>query len=159
MRPVPSRMRAGEWGILGGSLALAGSLGVPWALDGGRGWRALGGARWSVALTAGGGLLAAWLQATRRGPGAPVTATTLLLPVSTFNGLLVVSRLAGDRLGGSRPCAGAWLGLAGAFAVPAATYRSLRQDGIRPEDGPQEIEVVVLDETPARSSGSQRSGG
>jgi hypothetical protein len=144
MRLVAARLRAGEWGILAGSLALAASLASGHRRGGSGAAEPAPAPRASSALTCAGGLLAAGLQAGCRGPAAPVAATIMLLPVSSANGLLVLASFARGAFGDSRRGAGAWLGLAGALAVPAAAYRSLREDGIRPQDGPEEIELVAL---------------
>jgi hypothetical protein len=144
---VSARVRAPEWVIGGGSVALGLELFlVPW-YGSASGWSSLGPFAYLVALCVLGGLAVLWFQGSLRAPAIPVCATTLELLVSGLTLAALVVTLAtgppGSAAGGASR-AGAYGGLALCAAVALGTYRSLRCDGIRDADGPGEIERLSL---------------
>jgi hypothetical protein len=108
------------------------------------GWRALRRLRWALLAASLGGSAACLLQASRRAPAVPVAATVLVMVEGALTAPFLLRRVALAPPGcGLRPRLAAWAALACALAVPASAYWSLRRDGIRPEDGPPEIETVA----------------
>jgi hypothetical protein len=167
MRPLLSRVRAPEWAIGASALGLGLSLALEWygppdaSLDTGAGsalrgpgalaacgFDALPTLRWLVVASSLSGVGTWWLQATRRAPALPVCATVVTWTLSAINGALIAGRVAVGRPASAAPRAGAFVGLAFALALPAAAYRSMRRDGIRPEDGPERIETIALGAAP-----------
>jgi hypothetical protein len=83
-------------------------------------------------------------QASCRAPALPVTLTAMLNPLAGLTLLIVVIQMVFNRPGPSGFVsirAGAVVGLVGCVVLVAAAYQSLRTDGIREIDGPQEIET------------------
>lgn len=107
------------------------------------------------------GLAILWLSATRHSPALPVVITTLLLPVSFVQAVLVAIRVLVDRPSvhlvqagganviGARP--GAYIGLALSVLVFAGVYLSLRRDAVAPEDSPARIERLSVEDSSTQS--------
>jgi hypothetical protein len=155
-----SRLRRGEWIIGVASLVLIASTFLKWyglrsafvpaysTLGLGNGSRDA----WS-ALTVGGPLilitgvlgLAAWYaQGACRAPALPVCLTVMLWPVSLILSLYLINRVLISKPGATSAVSlkpGAIIGLLSAIAVFVGAYVSMRQDGIRTADGPQQIET------------------
>jgi hypothetical protein len=136
----PSRLRSGEWIAAGAAVALLVLLlAVRWY--GARtGWQALTVLRWFALVTIAAALALACLQATRRAPALPAVAsvavTVLALVAVVWLGVeVLVSPLAHRHVG-------AFLGLVAACVLLYGGYRSLREEGIAPADGPAEIPTV-----------------
>jgi hypothetical protein len=106
-------------------------------------------------------LVIVWLSATRSSPALPVTITTLLLPISFVQTILVAIRVLLDRPSvrlaqagganviGARP--GAYIGLGLSVLVFAGVYLSLRRDGVAAEDAPSEIERLSVEDSSTQS--------
>jgi heme/copper-type cytochrome/quinol oxidase subunit 3 len=162
VRLDPWRLRSGEWIIAISSVLLAISLLTTWyalsgplAQTGGLpdrvasfdGWHALTVTRWLIVLTSLCGFAVIALQLTRRAPALPVGFTIVLLALSFLTALAVTYRVVFHEPAAYGPITqrfGAFVGMFSALGVLAGAYRSLRQDGILPEDGPQEIETIHL---------------
>ncbi len=151
-----TRLRTAEW-LLGAASAalvidtfLAGWYDATGG-DGVNGWQALTVLRYLIVVCALAGLATWWAQATRRAPAIPVCLTVLTLFVSSILVLALIWRVLIDPPAsgpGSGVAAGAYLGLFLAALIANASYRSLRVDGIRPADGPKQIEKLRLDVRP-----------
>jgi hypothetical protein len=101
------------------------------------------------------------LTAARRSPALPVVITTLLLPVSFVQAILVAIRVLLDgpsvhlaQAGGAnvieaRP--GAYIGLALSVLVFAGVYLSLRRDGVAADDSPSVIEQLSAQDSPSEN--------
>lgn len=158
-----SRVRAGEWMIGAGSLVLlVSTFALPWyglrgvfvrtysqlgATSTVNGWNTLVVARWFIVATALLGLVAWAAQAARRAPAVPVVLTVSVVPLSLISCLFLIHRVIISEPGPAslislRP--GAVIALLSAITIFVGTYVSLREDGIRDEDGPGEIETVRL---------------
>jgi hypothetical protein len=90
------------------------------------------------------GLSVFFAQASCRGPAVPVSLTVLLNPAAGLATLVVVIQLIFNKPGPNGLVslrAGAAVGLVACIVLLIAAYRSLRTDGIRDIDGPQEIET------------------
>lgn len=162
------RLRAGEWLIGAGSLALLVDLfGVAWfaykpryhitALMLGQrvsanGWQTFEVVGPLTLLVCTAGIAVCWLAATRRSPALPVVVTTLLVPVSLVLVVVVAIRVLLDQpsvhllqAGGAnvleaRP--GAYAGLGLSVVISAGAYLSLRREGVAPEDSPAMFETL-----------------
>jgi hypothetical protein len=98
-------------------------------------------------------------------PAVPVVITTLLLPVSLVQSVLVAIKVVLDapsvhlvQAGGAnvietRP--GAYLGLVLSLGVFAGVYLSLRREGVGREDAPTRIELIGLPTDSAGTIGSR----
>lgn len=135
-----SRLRRGEWiaaAAAGALLVLM--LAVRWY--GARtGWQSLPVLRWFLLVTAVSALVLAYLQAARRAPAVPAVMSVVV----TVLALVALVWLAIDVLV-SPPAhrhVGAFLGLAAGCALLYGAYRSLREEGIAPADGPAEIPTL-----------------
>ena len=151
-----TRLRPAEWLLGAASAALLVDVFVPswYAMAGGHGvngWQALAVLRYLIVGCALVGLATWWVQATRRSPAIPVCLTVVTLFVSSILVLTLIWRVLIDPPTsgpGSGVDAGAYIGLFLAALVANASYRSLRVDGIRAADGPQQIERLSLDARP-----------
>jgi hypothetical protein len=156
-----SRLRRPEWIVgAGGVVLLASMFALSWfeetqeAGPGSRifiktsvsGWHGLGHLRWLVVIT----VLAAFglvlLQASRRAPALPIGAAIAVTIVAAVTVVWLLYRVLisapGDRQ------AGAFVGLISACAIVYGGYESMRKEGIAPQDQPQEIPTVPLEEKP-----------
>ena len=107
------------------------------------------------------GVAILWLSASRPSPALPVVITTLLLPVSFVQAVLVAIRVLLDRPSvhltqagganviGARP--GAYIGLALSVLVFAGVYLSLRRESVAAEDSPAAIERLSVEDSPTES--------
>ncbi len=158
-----TRLRTGEWVVGAGSLVLLAStflfkwyalsgplvptarfLGVPTSVNG---WHALTNLRWLILVTGLVGLAVFYFQATRRAPALPVSLTVIVTGLGLLTSLALVYRVVIDEPGGYSNINqrfGAFAGMFSAIVITIGGYRSLRTDGIAPEDAPQEIETVRL---------------
>lgn len=155
-----SRLRAGEWLSLVfalvvlallflpdwyGSGSAPGGAGAP-RLGGLTGWEAVCVLRWPVLVCALLGLLLAGAQASRRAPALPVSLAVLQVAVGGITALVLALRLALGHPGGPRPQqAGGWLTALALALLGGAGVLSLRQEGVREEDGPGHVETVRLE--------------
>jgi len=144
VRFVASRLRPAEWLIGAAALALAldASL-LPW-FGSENAWQALRFTRYVIAVAILGGLASWWLQGTRRSPAMPICATVTTLSLCTLALIALVWCVLIDTPGSGHVRAGAYVGLVFSAALTAATYRSVRLDGIRDADGPGEIERLAV---------------
>lgn len=172
-----SRIRWPEWLVaIGGLALLAVMLGLSWftitqasggtraitpaAAGGGtplhahlyltqysiNGWRGLVGAHWLLVVT----IIAAFallvMQATRRAPAVPVTISLLVMFLAGISTIWLLVRVAIDPPGGRD--AGGWVALICALFLTWSAYKSVRLEGIAPEDEPAEIPTIPLDDLP-----------
>jgi hypothetical protein len=138
----PARLRGGE--ILAGVAAtalLVLLLAVHW-YGHQTGWQVLSSARWAVLVTVAAAFGLVLTQITRRAPALPVTLTVIVTVLGLLTVVWLVYRVAISAPANER--VGAWLGLLSACLIVVGALRSMRQEGIRPEDGPQEIPLVTL---------------
>lgn len=138
----PARLRRGELlaGVAAAALLVL-LLAVHWY---GRqtGWQVLTSARWAALATVAAAFALVLTQLTLPAPALPVSLSVIV----TVLGLLTVVWLI-YRVAISAPAheqVGAWLGLLSACLIFAGAFLSMREEGIRPEDGPQEIPLVTL---------------
>ncbi|MDQ6605993.1 MAG: hypothetical protein M3Z06_05515 [Actinomycetota bacterium] len=159
-----SRLRPGEWIVGAGSLVLLAStfllnwyalsgplartaskfLGLSTSVNG---WHALSSLRWLIVLTGLAGLGVFYIQASRRAPALPVSSTMIVTVLGLLTSIALFYRVVIDEPGGYSDIQlrfGAFAGLLSAIAIVVGGYRSLREDGIAPADGPAEIETVKL---------------
>jgi hypothetical protein len=166
MSPRTTRLTLAEWVLgLGSVLLLADLFGSSWFAYSSRfralatmlgqspsanGWQTFGVLGPLTVIVCLAGIAILWLSAARQSPALPVVITTLLLPVSFVQAVLVAIRVLLDgpsvhlvQAGGAnvietRP--GAYIGLALSVLVFAGTYLSLRRDAVPAEDAPAAIE-------------------
>jgi hypothetical protein len=160
-----SRLRRGEIVAgMSGALMLVSLFALPWygitgplsptaALLGGttssKGWQALSDLRWLMLVTAVGALAVAYFQATRRAPAIPVALDVVVTVLGVLTVLCLIYRVLINVPGPDSLIdrkAGSYIGLASAVGILYGSYASLRQEGIRPEDGPGEIPTVSLND-------------
>ena len=100
------------------------------------------------------GLAVFFTQASCRAPALPVSLTVLLNPLAGLTTLIVVIQMVFNKPGQSGLVsirAGAVVGLVGCIVLLAAAYQSLRTEGIRDIDGPQEIETFRARQRPVNA--------
>jgi hypothetical protein len=169
-----SRVRHGEWiAGISGLLLLVFMFALRWYQTKGvsdptaallgfgvaplNGWDGLTTVRWLMLITGVLALALLWTQATRRAPAVPVTLSLFVMLLGGLTTLVLIYRVLINPPGGAliEQKAGPYLALAAAIGVAYGGYASLRQEGIAPSDGPQEIETVDLSgrETSAGSLG------
>jgi hypothetical protein len=164
------RVRWPEWVAALSALALLiALLGFSWftflRASGGRGpkyyvsysedgWNGLAHAHWLILVTILLALALLAFQATRPAPAVPVTLSLFLMFVAGLSALWLVVRVPFDPPGGRD--LGGWLALVSAAVLTWAAYRSVRMEGIAPEDAPREIPTV---EAPAIAAGAENSEG
>ncbi len=172
-----TRLTAPEWLLgVGSILLLIDLFGASWFAYGARyhafaamlgqsasanGWdtfNVLGPLTLIVALA---GIAIMLLTAARRSPALPVVITTLLLPISFVQAILIAIRVLLDgpsvhlvQAGGAnvidaRP--GAYVGVALSVVVFVGVYRSLRRDAVATEDSPAVIERLSAQDSPTES--------
>jgi hypothetical protein len=151
----PSRLRRGE--ILAGAgavLLLVFLFAGTWYRDGSHpprsrtGWQALTDLRWLIAVTILFGLALTITQVTRRAPAVPVALSVIVTVLGLITVLALIYRVLIDAPAHEQLVA--YLGLLSALVLAYGGGRSLRQEGIAPEDGPPEIPVI-------RPGGERRS--
>ena len=115
---IRSRLRAGEVTAgIGGAVVLA------W-----RGRRQFPVLGWLLATTGLGGVALTYFQATRRAPALPVALSVLVTVLGGGSAIGLLARLTvASRKDSLRP-PGAYVGLAGAMAIAAGGYASMRQE-------------------------------
>jgi hypothetical protein len=105
------------------------------------GWSSLPTLRWLILVASLSGLALAVLQATRRAPALPVTASVIATTLGALTTLALIIRIPTD---GASPLAGAFVGLVAAAGLTAGAFLSMRQeDGWRP-DAEHPIERISL---------------
>lgn len=142
----PARLRLGE--IVTGAAAaalLALMLAVDW-YGPNTGWQTLTSARWAVLVTVAAAFALVLTQASRRAPAVPVSLSVIVTVLALLTVLWLLYRVVFSPPVHER--VGAWLGLLSACLIFAGAWISMRQEGILPSDGPQEIAVVPLHGTP-----------
>jgi len=124
------RLRAGEWLAAAGGVALIVSLlALAWHGDA-SGFEAFAVIDVLLALIAVVAIALGVLQATQDGPGKPVAAGVLSVPLGFLGVLLVLYRLVDEPDAGSAQ-AGAFVGLAAAVAITAGGWLSIATERVR----------------------------
>jgi drug/metabolite transporter (DMT)-like permease len=157
MESEPPRLRRGE--ILAGVSALALMVflfALNWLTVRGHkrhGWEAIPVLRWVLLVTALIALTLTFTQATRPGPGLPVSLSVIVTVLGALSTLLLIIRLLTTS---AAVCAGAVLSLLAVIGITVGGFDSLRREqGWRP--GPDHpIETVPL--SSSGGSESSRSG-
>lgn len=104
------------------------------------GWRGLAHAHWLLVATIAVALALLVLQATRRAPSMPVTIAVFVTLLGGVSTIWLIVRVVIDPPGGRD--LGGWLGLICAIALTWSGYKSLRTEGIAPEDEPRDIPTL-----------------
>jgi hypothetical protein len=158
-----SRLRHGEMVAgISGALLLASLFAVTWygttgpisptaallgATTSSDGWHALSDLRWLMLVSAVAALALAYFQATRRAPAIPVSLSVIVTVLGVLTVLFLIYRVLINVPGPDSLIdrkAGSYIGLVCAIGIMYGGYASMRQEGIRPEDGPGEIPTVGL---------------
>jgi hypothetical protein len=159
-----SRIRRPEWIIgAGGLLLLIAMVLMPWftltlsshppgpialipeQVDG---WHGLKIGHWFLLAAVLAALATLFFQAQRRAPALPVTLSWLASVLGGVGVVWLIVRVLIAPPGGRG--IGGWIGLLGAAAIAYGGYKSLRLEGIAPEDGPAEIPKIDLAGAAAR---------
>lgn len=143
----PSRLRRGEiLAGIGAVLLLVFLFAGTWYRNGSHppraqtGWQALTDLRWLIAVTIAFALALTITQITRRAPAVPVALSVIVTVLGLITVLALVYRVLIDAPAHEQVLA--YLGLLSALVLAYGGYRSLRQEGIAPEDGPPDIPVI-----------------
>lgn len=149
MSLAPSRLRAPEWLAAAGAVVMLVALFVldwygptPGAPSTRAGWDGATHLHWLLLIAILVGLALAITQATCRGPALPASLSVISSVITFITLLWLLYRVVIDMPAHQE--AGAWIELLGALALFVGSYWSIRLEGIRPQDGPQEIPVVTL---------------
>lgn len=110
------------------------------------GWHSLSDLRWLMLVTGLAALALVYFQATHRPPAIPVCLSVIVTVLGLITVLCLIYRVlinvpGPDSLIDRR--AGSYIGLACAIGILYGGYASMRQEGIRPGDGPGEIPTVT----------------
>jgi hypothetical protein len=114
------------------------------------GWHGLAHAHWLLLVTVLAALGLVLFQAARPAPPVPVTFSLLVMLLGGLSTLWLIIRVLLDPPGGRD--FGGWLGLFSAAVLTWAGYMSVRIEGIAPQDTPQDIPTIGLDELASQNS-------
>src|SRR5437763_3007781 len=162
MSLVPARLRAGEWlAALGAILMIVALFGLHWygptpdAPSTRSGWSGATHLHWLLLVAILVGLALAISQAACRAPAIPATLSVVSSGIAFLALLWLLFRVVLDAPPHQE--AGAWIELIAALLLFVGSYWSMRQEGIRPQDGPGEIPVLTLPPSPPSTSASASS--
>jgi prepilin signal peptidase PulO-like enzyme (type II secretory pathway) len=125
------RLRPGELVALMGAICVIVSLALPWYEDPeGKlsAWSTFGPAVVLLMLGAAAGLLLALATVTERTTALPVAAAVWSTLFGLLAGIAAIVRVLERPQHATAPCAGAWLALAGALAILAGSWLSMRDE-------------------------------
>jgi hypothetical protein len=133
------------WYGLNSSVAsVAQRLGVSTSRNG---WESLTTLRWLIVITSLAALALVYLQGTRRAPALPVTFSLIVTVLSAIMALALIYRVLINVPGSNDVVdrqAGAFIALVAGILVAYGGFRSLRQEGVAPQDERTEIPTVKL---------------
>lgn len=110
------------------------------------GWRGLTHAHWLIVATIVVAFALLIAQATRRAPAVPATLSVFVTLLALASTIWLFVRVVVDPPGGRDM--GGWLALICALVLTWSGWKSLRTEGIAPEDAPSDIPVVHLADLP-----------
>jgi hypothetical protein len=135
------------WYAYKGDLApLAARLGVSTSRDA---WNSLSTTRWLLLLTILAALALVYLQGTRRSPALPATFSLFVWLLGGLTALALIYRVLINVPGPNDVVSrdvGGYIGLLASIVIAGAGYRSLRKEGIAPQDAPKDIPTVHFDQ-------------
>ena len=134
------------YGYKGDLAPLAARLGVSTSQNA---WHSLSATRWLLLLTIVAALALVYLQGTRRSPALPATFSLFVWLLGGLTSLVLVYRVLINMPGPNNVVtrdAGAYIGLLASIVIAFAGYRSLRAEGIAPQDAPKEIPTIHFDQ-------------
>ncbi len=130
------------YGLTGTIAPVAARLGVSTSVNG---WDSLTSIRWLMLVTILSALALVYLQATRHSPALPSTFSLIVMLLGGLTALALIYRVLISVPGTSGVVdhrIGGFIGLISGCAIAYGGYRSLRQEGIAPQDEPQDIPTV-----------------
>ena len=133
------------YGYKGDLAPLAAKLGVSTTHDA---WSSLSTTRWLMLLTILTALALVYLQGTRPAPALPATFSLFTTLLGWLTALVLVYRVLINVPGPNDVVSrdvGGFVGLVACVAIAIAGYRSLRDEGISPQDAPKDIPTVQPD--------------
>ncbi|HEY1509243.1 MAG TPA: hypothetical protein VGF93_09600 [Solirubrobacteraceae bacterium] len=139
------------YGYKGQLAPLAAKLGVSTTHDA---WTSLSTARWLLLITIVASLALLYLQATRSSPALPAAFSLFVTLLGGLSALVLIYRVLIDVPGPNDVVTrdvGGFVGLVCSIAIAYGGYRSLREEGIAPQDAPSEIPTI---QTGGASAGS-----
>lgn len=140
------------YGYKGDLAPLAARLGVSTSRDA---WNSLSTTRWLILLTIVAALALVYLQATRPAPALPATFSLFVALLGGLTTLVLIYRVLINVPGPNDVVSrdvGGYVGLLASIAISFAGYRSLREEGIAPQDAPQQIATIHFDEAEVGTS-------
>jgi hypothetical protein len=133
------------YGYKGDLAPLAARLGVSTSHDA---WNSLSTTRWLMLLTIVAALALVYLQATRPAPALPATFSLFVALLGGLTSLVLIYRVLINVPGPNDVVSrdvGGFIGLLASIVIAGAGYRSLREEGIAPQDAPKDIPTVQPD--------------
>jgi hypothetical protein len=133
------------YGYKGDLAPIAARLGVSTSQNA---WHSLSATRWLLLLTILAALALVYLQGTRRSPALPATFSLFVWLLGGLTSLVLIYRVLINMPGPNDVVsrdAGAYIGLLASIVIAFAGYRSLRAEGIAPQDAPKEIPTIHFD--------------
>jgi hypothetical protein len=133
------------YGYKGDLAPLAAKLGVKTSADA---WNSLSTTRWLMLLTIAAALALVYLQGTRPSPALPATFSLFVALLGGLTSLVLIYRVLINVPGPNDVVSrdvGGFVGLVASIAIGFAGYRSLRAEGIAPQDAPKDIPTVQPD--------------
>ena len=134
------------YGYKGDLAPLAARLGVKTSADA---WHSLSTTRWLLLLTIAAALALVYLQGTRPSPALPATFSLFVALLGGLAALVLIYRVLINVPGPNDVVSrdvGGFIGLLACIVIACAGYRSLREEGIAPQDAPTDIPTVHLDQ-------------
>jgi hypothetical protein len=131
------------YGYKGELAPLAAKLGVSTTHDA---WTSLSTARWVLLLTIVTSLALLYLQATRSAPALPATFSLFVAVLGGLSALVLIYRVLINVPGPNDIVSrdvGGFVGLICCCAIAYGGCRSLREEGIAPQDAPAEIPTIL----------------
>jgi hypothetical protein len=133
------------FGLTGMIAPVAARLGVSTSVNG---WQSLTTLRWLMLVTSLAALALVYLQGTRRSPALPATFSLIVMLLGGLTTLALIYRVLINVPGTNSVTdhrVGGFIGLISACAIAYGGYRSLREEGIAPQDEPKNIPTVRPD--------------
>jgi hypothetical protein len=133
------------YGYKGDLAPLAARLGVSTSRDA---WHSLSTTRWLMLLTVAAALALVYLQATRPAPALPATFSLFAWLLGGLTSLVLIYRVLINVPGPNDVVSrdvGGYVGLLASIAIGFAGYRSLRDEGLAPQDAAKDIPTIQPD--------------